>query len=86
MHILIGFYRILSKKVGCMAFAPNGQSILLGEKSGYVIYFPISGDTTDQRNANEHDEVLGHISLLTSVVSISFYLNFVRLSVMMVAI
>uniref|UniRef100_A0A0R3TYJ0 WD_REPEATS_REGION domain-containing protein n=1 Tax=Rodentolepis nana TaxID=102285 RepID=A0A0R3TYJ0_RODNA len=47
-------YLTLGKKAGCLVFSPTEQSILLGEKSGHVFNIAI--------------DVLGHLSLLTSVV------------------
>ncbi|VUZ53627.1 unnamed protein product [Hymenolepis diminuta] len=61
----------LAKKAGCIAFSPNEQSILLGEKSGYVFCIPISGSSSNKVNVEDQDEVLGHLSLLTSVVASS---------------
>nr|CDS33475.1 tRNA (guanine N(7)) methyltransferase subunit [Hymenolepis microstoma] len=58
----------LGKKAGCLVFAPNEMSILLGEKSGHVFNIAIHGSTSDQTNFEDQDEVLGHLSLLTSVV------------------
>ncbi|VDL62115.1 unnamed protein product [Hymenolepis diminuta] len=65
------FARSLAKKAGCIAFSPNEQSILLGEKSGYVFCIPISGSSSNKVNVEDQDEVLGHLSLLTSVVASS---------------
>lgn len=52
-----------------MAFAPNELSILLGEKSGYVLNIPISTPANEKQKIEDQDEVLGHLSLLTSVVA-----------------
>ncbi|KAM3180607.1 hypothetical protein ACTXT7_015953 [Hymenolepis weldensis] len=70
---VIGCYdkESLAKKAGCIAFTPNEQSILLGEKSGYVFCIPVSGSTSNKANVEDQDEVLGHLSLLTSVVASS---------------
>ncbi|EUB61132.1 tRNA (guanine-N(7)-)-methyltransferase subunit WDR4 [Echinococcus granulosus] len=58
----------LKKKVGCLTFTPDERSLLLGEKSGYVICVSIDGNNSGLFQIGGEDAFLGHLSLLTSVV------------------
>ncbi|KAL5109542.1 tRNA guanine-N 7 methyltransferase non-catalytic subunit wdr4 [Taenia crassiceps] len=60
--------RNIKKKVGCLTFMPDERSLLLGEKSGYVICVSIYGNDSDVFQIDDEDAFLGHLSLLTSIV------------------
>ncbi|CDI98205.1 tRNA guanine N7 methyltransferase subunit [Echinococcus multilocularis] len=60
--------RKLKKKVGCLTFTPDERSLLLGEKSGYVICVSIDGNNSGLFQVDDEDAFLGHLSLLISVV------------------
>ena len=64
----ITLIRLLAKKAGCMNFMPDENTLLVGEKSGYVVNIAIDGDVAPLPDVDEQDEFLGHLSLLTSVV------------------
>lgn len=61
--------RNIKKKVGCLTFMPDERSILLGEKSGYVTCISIDGNNSELFQIDGEDAFLGHLSLLTDVVS-----------------
>ncbi|VDM20837.1 unnamed protein product [Hydatigera taeniaeformis] len=59
--------RNLKKKVGCLAFMPDEQSVLLGEKSGYVVRVPLDGNKSNSVQIDNEDTLIGHLSLLTGI-------------------